>query len=107
MGFAPGRQIGLIAQEVEKVVPEIVRTGEDGFKAVSYEKLVPMLIEAVKAQQVQIEALQAQLDALKGVCMAASRNELPDTDTRGQQDTEREGEGYAGISEVPISDEHP
>jgi hypothetical protein len=43
-----GSDIGVIAQEVEKVLPEIVVTREDGYKAVRYEKLIPLLIEAIK-----------------------------------------------------------
>lgn len=43
-----GREAGVIAQEVEAVLPEVVTTREDGTKAVRYEKLVPLLIEAIK-----------------------------------------------------------
>jgi hypothetical protein len=56
-----GEQIGLIAQELEAVYPELVFTDpQTGYKAVDYSKLTPILLEAIKAQQVQIEALQAQ-----------------------------------------------
>ena len=60
--FPSGQQVGLIAQEVEKVVPGVVTTGEDGYKSVDYAKLVPLLIEAVKAQQRQIDELKEQLE---------------------------------------------
>jgi hypothetical protein len=53
-GFREGRQIGLIAQDVEKVIPELVQTDANGYKAVAYDKLVPVLIEAVKEQQKEI-----------------------------------------------------
>jgi hypothetical protein len=43
-----GHDIGVIAQEVEKVFPEIVTTRNNGYKAVKYEKLTAVLIEAVK-----------------------------------------------------------
>ncbi|MGD9697623.1 tail fiber domain-containing protein [Acinetobacter sp.] len=49
--------IGLIAQEVEKVFPEAVGE-QDGYKMVQYEKLVPVLVEAIKDQQNQIDALR-------------------------------------------------
>ncbi len=52
-------QIGLIAQQVEKVVPEVVKTMHDGTKAVAYQNLVALLIEAVKEQQIQIEELKS------------------------------------------------
>ena len=40
--------IGVIAQEVEAILPEIVATRKTGIKAVRYDKIVPLLIEAVK-----------------------------------------------------------
>jgi hypothetical protein len=58
--FTDIRQIGVIAQEVEKVFPELVRTGEDGYKSVDYTKLSAILIEAVKEQQIIIEGLIKQ-----------------------------------------------
>ena len=54
-----GHDIGVIAQEVEEVLPELVVTREDGYKAVSYEKIVALLIEAIKDQQLQIDALKS------------------------------------------------
>lgn len=63
--FPEGKQLGLIAQEVEQVVPGVVNTGSDGYKSVDYAKLVPLLIEAVKEQQRQIRAQQDQIDDLR------------------------------------------
>lgn len=63
-----GRQIGLIAQEVEKVVPEIVGTTKaDGndLKTVKYENLVALLIEGMKEQQQQIEDLKQRVSELE------------------------------------------
>ena len=56
--------IGLIAQEVEKVIPELVRRNSNGYKAVKYEKLVPLLIESIKDQQKQIDELKKKLEEL-------------------------------------------
>ena len=54
-----GHDVGVIAQEVEKVVPEIVETREhDGYKAVKYEKLVPLLINAINELKAEIEELK-------------------------------------------------
>ncbi len=53
-GYKSGKQIGLIAQEVEKVLPELVQTDEKGYKTLSYDKLAPVLIEAVKEQHALI-----------------------------------------------------
>jgi len=51
--FSDKRTMGFIAQEVEKVVPEIVQTENtaEGYKSVQYDKVVALLVEAVKAQQ--------------------------------------------------------
>jgi hypothetical protein len=48
-------EIGLIAQDVERVVPESVRTMNDGIKAVAYQNMVALLIEAIKEQQKVID----------------------------------------------------
>ena len=53
-----GHDVGVIAQEIEKVLPEVVTTRDSGYKAVKYEKIVPLLIEAIKEQQQQIEELK-------------------------------------------------
>ena len=63
-GFTEGKQIGLIAQEVEEVIPEIVHTNDDGYKSVSYEKLTAVMVEAIKTQQKQLEEKQAQIEEL-------------------------------------------
>ncbi|MBL8424264.1 MAG: tail fiber domain-containing protein [Candidatus Accumulibacter phosphatis] len=58
--FGEGRQIGVIAQEVEKVFPELV-SAIDGRKFVNYQGLIPVLIEAVKEQQVLISQLREEV----------------------------------------------
>ena len=60
-----GHDVGLIAQEVEKVLPEVVQIREDGIKAIAYEKVVPLLVEAIKEQQVTIENLTKRIDLLE------------------------------------------
>ena len=46
--FEDGTQLGVIAQEIEEVFPEVVVTDEEGYKSVEYGHLVPVLLEAVK-----------------------------------------------------------
>ena len=58
--------MGLIAQEVEKVLPEIVITRENGIKAVNYEGVIPLLVEAIKEQQSTIENLKDRINKLEG-----------------------------------------
>jgi hypothetical protein len=71
-GYDDQKHIGVIAQELEEEFPELVGTDGDGFKSVEYSTLAPILIEAMKEQQQQIETLkndkaelQSQIDELK------------------------------------------
>ncbi|PHN07933.1 hypothetical protein CRP01_04035 [Flavilitoribacter nigricans DSM 23189 = NBRC 102662] len=56
--------IGLIAQEVEEVLPQLVQERPDGYKAVNYTGLIPLLIEAAKEQQKEIQRQQQQISEL-------------------------------------------
>jgi len=56
-----GGDIGVIAQEVEKVLPEVVTTRENGYKAVKYEKMIALLIQSNKELLKRIEALESKL----------------------------------------------
>jgi hypothetical protein len=56
-----GHDIGVKAQEIEAVLPELVTTRENGYKAVKYEKLVALLIETNKELLNRIEALEAKI----------------------------------------------
>lgn len=58
------RTMGVIAQEVEAILPEVVYTDENGMKAVAYGNMVGLLIEAVKEQQHEIQQLKAQVKHL-------------------------------------------
>lgn len=52
-----GHDIGVIAQEIEKILPEAVQTRENGYKAVRYEKIVPLLIQAINELQEKLDGL--------------------------------------------------
>ena len=56
------REIGVIAQEVEKQFPELVSTDSEGYKSVAYDKLTAVLIEAIKTQQAQIAELRTRIE---------------------------------------------
>jgi hypothetical protein len=60
--YAKGPKIGVIAQELQKVFPEMVTKGADGFLKVDYTQLTAVLIQAVKEQQEQINELKNRLD---------------------------------------------
>ncbi len=54
-----GTQVGMIAQEVETVLPELVSTDSEGYKSLAYDKMTAVLVEAVKALKAQNDALKA------------------------------------------------
>jgi hypothetical protein len=58
-------QYGFSAQAVQKILPELVATGNDGYLAVRYTALIPILVQAMQEQQAQIEALKAEIEKLK------------------------------------------
>ena len=59
------REIGVIAQDVESVFPELVVTGSDGYKRVDYAKMTAVLIEAVKELKAENDNLKARIEALE------------------------------------------
>lgn len=63
--FPEGRQIGIIAQELEKEFPELVTTDGDGYKAIAYDRLTAVLLEAIKAQQEEIKGLKQEISKIK------------------------------------------
>ena len=65
--FTNDLQIGFIAQELEKIIPQVVHTdvADNNYKSVDYGRLTPVLVEAMKEQQVQIEKLQKEVEELK------------------------------------------
>jgi hypothetical protein len=75
LNFDGGRQIGFIAQEVEKVLPELVTTDPNGYKSVAYANIVPVLVEAMKRLTQEKEAQIRELKA-KNVELEAKLNAL-------------------------------
>ena len=60
-----GHDVGLIAQEVEKVLPEAVVVKRDGYLSLQYHKIIPLLVNSIKDQQIQIEELKKRLMKLE------------------------------------------
>jgi hypothetical protein len=75
--FPEYNQLGFIAQEVEAVMPQVVRTDSEGYKSVDYSKITALLNEAIKEQQDQIENLTKQLEIANSE-NSEFRNELAD-----------------------------
>ncbi len=59
LGFDDKRHHGVIAQELQKSMPDAVFQGSDGYLSVSYDEIIPVLIECIKAQQLEIENLKS------------------------------------------------
>ncbi len=53
-----GNDVGVIAQEIEAILPQIVTNRDTGFKAVQYEKIIPLLIEAIKELSAKVDRLE-------------------------------------------------
>ena len=81
---------GFIAQEVEKYFPEIVYTDEKGFKSVAYDRMNPVLVEAIKAQQTRLIELESQQSQLAGEEQALAA-ELAKLESRFQTVAKRVG----------------
>ncbi|HWY98004.1 MAG TPA: tail fiber domain-containing protein [Bacteroidia bacterium] len=63
------RQMGLIAQAVERVIPEVVSTNNNGIKTIAYSNMVGLLVEAIKQEDVKVNSLQHRLDS----CLAMNK----------------------------------
>lgn len=63
--FSEGRINGFIAQEIKEVLPTVVKEDEDGFMAVNYDAVIPVLVEAIKEQNLIVEEQNVELEALR------------------------------------------
>ena len=63
--FNDKHQVGLIAQDVEQVIPELVDTSLEGIKSVNYGQMVSVLVQAIKEQNTLITQLRNDVDTLK------------------------------------------
>jgi hypothetical protein len=63
--FPQGVYIGFIAQDLEKIVPELVHTDAEGIKSVAYQNMTPLLVEAIKQQQLLIEKQNDKIKELQ------------------------------------------
>jgi len=99
--FPNTKQVGFIAQNVESVLPEVVQTYGDGYKAVDYSKVTALLTEAIKEQQLQIEA-QTQLIQTQKTALASLVKEI---ETLGSKLTQKAEALGVDIDQVSTDDE--
>jgi len=83
-GFTTDLQIGFIAQDVQKLFPELVTTGTDGYLSLDYSKVTPILVKAVQEQQEIINQMREQITLLKNqnIEMKASIEDLQISKTK-------------------------
>jgi hypothetical protein len=65
-GFPEGEHYGVIAQDAQKVLPEIVKEGPDGDLAVAYAEIIPVLVEAIRELKTENADLRQRIEALEG-----------------------------------------
>ena len=82
--FSKGKQVGFIAQELERIFPELVDTDKDGYKSVNYIGVVPVLAEAVKTLNAKVQEKQKQIDALNAKVDRLSVIEKENADIKKQ-----------------------
>lgn len=78
-------QTGLIAQEVEKLFPELIQKDEKGFLSVNYVGLIPHLIEAIKELKTENASLQADINEIKGIVAKLAKNESESVPAEGKK----------------------
>jgi hypothetical protein len=65
MKFENGTQFGFVAQEIKEVLPEVVSQDAQGYYSIAYSKVIPVLVEAIKDQQKEMNEKNADIEALK------------------------------------------
>ena len=92
-GFNDKKQWGFIAQEVEKIMPELIHADKDGYRSMNYTGIIPLLTKAVQEQQTEMEKQQKEIDELKAqleLIMKMMQSDMSDkTDDKKADDTEK------------------
>ncbi len=89
LSFTDQRSAGVIAQQLKEILPEAVNEDEKGFYAVNYAAITPLLIEAIKEQQKQVEELQQTVQGLeKGLSECCSNYSLERTPSNSVEKNE-------------------
>jgi nitrogen regulatory protein PII-like uncharacterized protein len=92
-GFNDKKQWGFIAQEVEKVMPELVHEDMNGYQSLNYNGVIPLLTKAMQEQQTEMEKQQKEIDELKAqleLIMKMMQSDMSDkTDNKKAENNEK------------------
>ena len=92
-GFSDRKQWGFIAQEVEKVMPELVHEDMNGYQSLNYVGVIPLLTKAMQEQQTEMEKQQKEIDELKAqleMIMKMMQSDMSDkTDNKKAENNEK------------------
>jgi len=80
------KHFGFIAQEVEEVIPEIVKTDVEGKKSLNYNELIPFLVKAIQQQQLQLNSNTTRLSSLEEDLNLTSTGDLEIKRTNGNEE---------------------
>ncbi len=101
---AARKEIGLLAQDVEPIIPEVVATDDNGMKGIKYANIVAYLIEAIKEQDKKMTQLQSDLN---NCCSSKSPSQNNRTITNPENNTSNPSEGYTGNSFIKQNTPNP
>ena len=91
--FNDRKQWGFIAQEVEKIMPELIRADKDGYRSMNYTGIIPLLTKAMQEQQTEMEKQQKEIDQLKAQLQSIMKmldNDMSDkTDDKKADDNKK------------------
>lgn len=91
------KKVGFIAQELEKIFPEAVYTTTEGTKAIAYSEIIPLLVEAIKEQQSEIDGLkQSEIIRTRSV-ISDETDETEHIDTNSLMDNRLNAKLYSNI----------
>ena len=92
-GFNDKKQWGFIAQEVEKIMPELIHADKDGYRSMNYTGIIPLLTKAVQEQQTEMDKQQKEIDQLKAqleMIMKMMQSDMSEkTDDKKADDNEK------------------
>ena len=92
-GFSDKKQWGFIAQEIEKVMPELVHEDKNGYLTLNYTGVIPLLTKAMQEQQTEMEKQQKEIDQLKAQLQSIMKmldNDMSDkTDDKKADDNKK------------------